>query len=385
MPDGTSLVRPSVAVLFGASGRAQPASGAVRSLEALAEALADRFDLALLASARVLAEPMPGVRRIPLAADGPRWGPLRQGLRAGRFDLWHLNSLFDRETTLPALALRRTGLVPRAPVVLSPRGECAPGALAQKPRAKRAYLAALRRSGLLDGVWLHATGPGEREEIAALRLPARGILEAPDTARLPPAPQDLGEPRGASGPLRIVFLGRIAPVKNLVFALDALARVTAPAVFDMVGPVACARHKAACDAAIARLPRHVRAAWKAPIPPDDVHSFLAGYDVFLMPSLSENHGHAIAEALAAGLPVLTSDRTPWRGLAAARAGWDLPLDEPRRFAAALDRFAALPPAARKLWRQGARRLAETRFAEANAAAATAEMFRRAIAGARAVQ
>lgn len=378
MADGAARAHPSVAVFFGASGRAQPASGAVRSLEALTCDLSDEFALTLAASADVFCATARGLSRVVLAPGGARWHPVRRLLARGDFDLVHLNSLFDRETTLPVLALRRAGLVPRMPVLVSPRGECAPGALAQKAGAKRAYLTALRRLGLLDDVWLHATALQERRDIAALGLPARGILDAPDTARLAPPPNSLERPRHRGGPLRIVFLGRVAPVKNLVFALETLARVRVPVDFDLIGPVVCARHKAACDAAISRLPRHVRATWKPPIPAEEPISILEAYDAFFMPSLNESYGHAIAEALAAGLPVITSDRTPWRGLAEARAGWDLPLGEPLRFAAAIDRYAALPPEERQRWRHGARQLAERRHAEADAARATAAMFRAAM-------
>jgi glycosyltransferase involved in cell wall biosynthesis len=52
-----------------------------------------------------------------------------------------------------------------------------------------------------------------------------------------------------------------------------------------------------------------------------------------MPTANENFGHAIVEALLAGCPLITSDQTPWRGLAQRGAGWDLPLaagDEWRR-------------------------------------------------------
>jgi glycosyltransferase involved in cell wall biosynthesis len=50
-----------------------------------------------------------------------------------------------------------------------------------------------------------------------------------------------------------------------------------------------------------------------------------------LPTLNENFGHAIVEALGAGCPVLISDQTAWRHLEQSGGGWDVPLDRHDRF------------------------------------------------------
>ena len=50
-----------------------------------------------------------------------------------------------------------------------------------------------------------------------------------------------------------------------------------------------------------------------------------------MPTKGENFGHSIAESLAAGTPVLISDRTPWCDIDRGSAGNVVSLDRPDKF------------------------------------------------------
>ena len=115
---------------------------------------------------------------------------------------------------------------------------------------------------------------------------------------------------------------------------------------------------------------------------DDAPRVMAGYDLMFMPTLGENFGHAIFEALGAGTPVLISDRTPWRNLEARRAGFDLSLDDPAAFAAAIDRTAAQTPDERARWRDGARAEAERASLQSDAVALSRAMLQGALAGER---
>jgi glycosyltransferase involved in cell wall biosynthesis len=71
---------------------------------------------------------------------------------------------------------------------------------------------------------------------------------------------------------------------------------------------------------------------------------LREHDLFFLPTLGENYGHVVQEALLAGCPVLLSDTTPWRGLQALGVGWDLPLDDEAGFRAVLRACVQMGPA-----------------------------------------
>ncbi|MDB4192957.1 glycosyltransferase [Candidatus Pelagibacter sp.] len=44
-------------------------------------------------------------------------------------------------------------------------------------------------------------------------------------------------------------------------------------------------------------------------------------DLFILPTKSENFGYVILESLRAGLPVLTTNKTPWNNILESNAGW----------------------------------------------------------------
>jgi glycosyltransferase involved in cell wall biosynthesis len=93
---------------------------------------------------------------------------------------------------------------------------------------------------------------------------------------------------------------------------------------------------------------------KGSIESKEVVTMLGKYHVFLFPTLGENFGHVILEAMTAGCAILISDATPWRGLQEKGYGWELPLSRPESFVAALNeavrwdaaRFAEVSAAAR---------------------------------------
>jgi len=107
--------------------------------------------------------------------------------------------------------------------------------------------------------------------------------------------------------------------------------------FDIYGPEEDREYAQQCAAAIRALPPHIRVRMHPSVHHSEVAGLFANHHLFYFPTLGENYGHVICEALAAGCPALLSDRTPWRGLEQAGAGWDLPLESPERFRAALQR------------------------------------------------
>lgn len=294
-------------------------------------------------------------------------------LRETPHDVLLLNGFHDRAFTIPALVYRKLGLIPARPTILSPRGEFADGARSLKARKKRIFLRAVHLTELTQDVWLHATAEHEKNDIEAIGLSCRGILQAPNMRQLPDLPH-IRPPEG--GALHIAFLGRVSPVKNLEFAIKVLSEVKAPVCFNIYGPQVDPEYWKRLQVLISKLPSHITVTAHGTVPHDQVAQTLAAHDLFFLPTLGENFGHAINEALSAGVPALIADTTPWRGLQASQAGWDLALSRPDLFRGAIDEMAQKTTEERAVMRSAARQFAQKSFSDSDALAANLRMLHR---------
>jgi glycosyltransferase involved in cell wall biosynthesis len=107
-----------------------------------------------------------------------------------------------------------------------------------------------------------------------------------------------------------------------------------------------------------------------------VHETLARYHVFLFPTLNENFGHVILEALLARLPLVLSDQTYWTNLEAAGAGFDLGLDDDVGFDAAIRHFVEMDQDSYDEFSRAALRLAHAYLNDPAPANDTRDMFMR---------
>ncbi len=351
------------------------AGGPIRTLTNLIARLGDEFDFRILTADRDLddVQPYPDIRpnvwmqrtheRVCyLSPDQRKFLSFRHHLTQESYDLLYLNSFFS-QLTVHAVTYRRLGLLPARPWIIAPRGEFSPGALQIKWPKKRLFLTFAGISGLYRNLIWQASSEFEAADIR--RLVARfhldsnpRILVAPN---LPPKMRGAAptaRPTKTQGAARLVFLSRIARMKNLAFALQQLAQVQGEITFDIYGPKEDEAYWRTCQQRIADLPENITASYLGPVEPDQASTVFASYHAFLFPTLGENFGHVILESLSAGCPVITSDRTPWRELTQKRAGWDLPLDQPTLFQQAIRQIVEMDHPTWQKWSQGARQVAD---------------------------
>lgn len=235
-------------------------------------------------------------------------------LRGVPHDVLYLNSFFSLRFTAVPLALRRLGVHRNRPVIIAPRGEFSPDALAITRLKKRFYIQISKAIGLYDDIVWQASSTREAEHIRTSlgSRVASNIQVVPDL--LPKAADMVADSElqiRAAEPLQMIFLSRISPMKNTSFLLKALKNVKRPVQLNLYGPREDEVYWKECQRLINEMPSHVRVEYCGEVRPENVLATFARHHLFIFPTRGENFGHVIFESLAVGTPVIISDQTPW--------------------------------------------------------------------------
>lgn len=230
-------------------------------------------------------------------------------------DVIFINGIFSPVYTLYMLANKFA-----ARKILSVRGMLHPGALSQKALKKKVFLQAFKFFKLHNKCEYHSTTDLETSYVENVFGKGKKVWMVPN---LPNVLAYQKPPEKKEGELKLVSVSLISPMKNILHVLNALRNTKTYITYDIYGPVKEASYWGKCETVIPLLPENVRVEYKGEVPPHEIEATLGNYHCFILPSKSENFGHAIYEALSAGKPVITSMNTPWNGLEEANAGYNV--------------------------------------------------------------
>ncbi len=253
-------------------------------------------------------------------------------------DILHNNSLWMMPNVYPSWvvrSLRRRNVNPRLKLVMSPRGTLARWSLAKGKWKKRIFGALFQYPALRLTDMFHATSEKEYEEIRAqgYKQPVAIVpigMDVPEVESR--VKEDVGSVR------KVVFFGRLHKVKGVDRLVRAWGEVAQEGWELVIAGPDCGMLEE-LKGIVAE--RHVpRVSFVGEINGHAKYEFLAGADVYVLPSDTENFGVTVAEALASGTPVIASRGTPWQGLEQERCGRWVPIGvEP--LAAALKEMMAM--------------------------------------------
>ncbi len=209
---------------------------------------------------------------------------------------------------------------PNAKIVLSARGMMHPGALSQKAVKKKLFLSAFRLLGWHRKVKWHATDTQEKEFIKKYFGQNTEVETAGNFPNLLPA---ISSPEKKPGELIMGTIALISPMKNHLLIIRALKQITEQVTWLIYGPVKDEAYWQQCTKLIQQLPMNIKVQYKGELFPLHINNAMNSFQLFIMPSKSENFGHAILEALSAGKPVITTDTTPFKNLQQHKAGFSV--------------------------------------------------------------
>lgn len=257
----------------------------------------------------------------------------------------YLNSFFDLNFTIKPLLGRKLRLFPAKPLIIAPRGEFSDGAIKIKFLKKYIYVQIIKVFRMYNNVCWQASSRHEKNDIQKYIGYLTKIFVAPDLSGLRKSDTKIAQTVEFSNhhtdSLRMIFLSRISPKKNLDYALKVLSKVKVSVTFDIYGPIEESAYWETCKKWIELLPINVKVNYLGSVHPDEVSTLFSRYDIFFFPTRGENYGHVIAEALSVGTAVLLSDRTPWTDLERDKMGWNVPLENNIRFVNIIDNFSTL--------------------------------------------
>lgn len=273
---------------------------------------------------------------VPLLRAVRRSSSLAQTLRtqAPTADVVHDHGLW----LLPNVYAGREAGRAHRPLIVAPRGMLSPTALSFSKTKKRIFWLMLQRSAVLRAACFHATSAQEYEEIRAfgLKQPVAIIPNGIDIE------SEMTHASAAPATRTALSLGRLHPKKGLETLLYAWAKVEVAHPdwrLRIVGP-----SENGYDAKLRALAAELnlaRVSIEEPLYGADKSLAYAEANLFVLSTLNDNFAVTVAEALAAGVPVIATKGAPWKGLIEQECGWwvDLGVDA---LSAALDQALAMP-------------------------------------------
>lgn len=244
----------------------------------------------------------PPLKEFLFSADLTRW--LWQHLRD--YDILETHYLFSYASTCAGAIARWQGI----PYTVRTMGQLAPWALTQSQLKKRIYTSLVERHNLNCAGAIHCTAAGEAEDVRRFGIQTPTItlplgVTPPET--LPDAREKLHHVYGIAPATPVVlFLSRLHYKKQPDLLLHALKQLLDKQhnFHLLLAGSGDSDYVTDLTNLVASLGLKSHTSFAGFVSGHDKQLLLQGADMFVLPSFSENFGIAVAEAMAAGLPVI---------------------------------------------------------------------------------
>jgi glycosyltransferase involved in cell wall biosynthesis len=207
--------------------------------------------------------------------------------------------------------------------IVAPRGMLSAWSMRRGRLHKRLAWWAYQRLDLQSASLLHATSSSEAQDFRDLDL-RQPIAVVPNGVEIPEMIRDAHDSKTAhrnAGVRTALFLSRIHPKKGLLDLVKVWSQLQPVGWRVVVAGPDESHHQREVESLAGRLGVRDQFDFIGPVADADKWSLYKRSDLFVLPSYSENFGLVIAEAMGAGLPVVTTHQTPWQEIEQLNAGW----------------------------------------------------------------
>ena len=258
---------------------------------------------------------------LKLLNGGMDSGEMEDFFEKESFDIVQMQSLWDLEYHKLAQICRHHHI----PYIITPRGMLEPWSLSQKKWKKKVAMMLYQRGDLNLAACIYTTSDLEADHIREIGInaPCSIIPNGIDTSNYP-CRQDPSLVKK-----QVLFLSRIHPKKGIEVLLSAWKRVidAHPGWSLLIVGNGEENYIQSLKDKVNEMSLFDTVRISKPVFGEEKIALYQSSSLFVLPSYSENFGMVIAEALSCGVPVITTNNTPWELLNETRTGWCISLTE----------------------------------------------------------
>ena len=240
-----------------------------------------------------------------------------RSINLSNVDLLHVHGIWSLSIHCLLTKARRNSI----PYVISIRGMLEPWSLNQKRLKKNLALWLYQYNDLQKANALHVTSNEEYNSVRKLNLQT-SIINIPNGIDESEYPEKV-DLRKKYKSKKIIFISRIHKKKGIEILLKAFNRIEKQTKQDWAIEIIGSGDKGylrKLNSLSSNLKLESQVSFMGSVYGEEKIHALSNSTLFILPTYSENFGIAIAEALAAHTPVITTQGTPWLDLIQHQAG-----------------------------------------------------------------
>lgn len=266
-------------------------------------------------------------------------------------DVVHVNCCWHPYFAYAVIWARQAGYK----VVLTPHGMLEPWIMKRHYWTRKLpSLLLFQRRAVRMATLLHATAEMEKQHLLDLGW-NREVCVVPNGIEV----QKIAMKEDWTPSRRLLFMSRIHPKKGVDRLIRAFATLPVEYTLQIAGEGApdyvAELQRLASEMGVAD-----RVEWLGGVYGERKWRTVRSADIMVLPTHSENFGIVVAEALAAGTPVITTQGTPWQELESEHCGWWIALDD-MALSQALQQAAACTAEQLSVMGRNGRKLVEERY------------------------